>query len=126
MQFGNDNVRQLSEHYKNSAILTSTENCLAEWSSCKQLIRNTQLTKHGEVIHYLSTDPSMHRMYPNMCTLAQICRVVPIHSADVERAFSQFKRNRMLEKTLDSLLRITIEGPKVNEFPVKDAVYPLG
>ena len=51
VQFGNDNVRQLSEHYKNSAILTGTENCLAEWSSCKQLIQNTQFTKHGEVIH---------------------------------------------------------------------------
>ena len=128
VQFGNDNVRQLSEYYKNSAILTGTENCLAEWSSCKQLIQNTQFTKHGEVIHYLSTDPSMHRMYPNLCTLAQICRVVPIHSADVERSFSQLKlvktniRNRMFEKTLDSLLRITIEGPEVNEFHVKDAV----
>ena len=68
------------------------------------------------------------RCIPNLCTLAQICRVVPIHSADVERTFSQLKiiksniRNRMLEKTLDSLLRITTEGPKVNEFPFKDAV----
>ena len=70
----------------------------------------------------------MLQMYPNLSTLAQICCVVPIHSADVKRTFSQLKlikiniRNRMLEKTLDSLLHITTEGPKVTEFPVKDAV----
>ena len=47
---------------------------------------------------------------------------------DVERTFSQLKiiktrvRNRMLEKTLDSLLRIAIEGPKLEEFDAKRAV----
>ena len=113
--------------YQSSGILHGIENCWAEWSSCKQLIQNSQLKKHGEVIHYLSTDSVMHQMYPNLCTLAPICHVVPIHSADVEITFSQLKiikvtLNRMLEKTLDSLLRITTEGPKVNEFPFKDAV----
>ena len=136
VKFGNENVRKLSEHYQSSGILNGIENCFAEWSSCKQqLIQNSQLKKHGEVIQYLSTDSVMHQIYPNLCTLAQICHVVPIHSADVERTFLQLKmiksniRNRMLEKTLDSLLRITTEviritteGPKVNEFPFKDAV----
>ena len=87
VQFGNDDVRKLSEHYQNSGILSGSENCLAEWSSCKQLIQNSQLKKHGDVIHYLATDQSVRNMYPNLCTLAQICRVVPIHSADVERTF---------------------------------------
>ena len=47
----------------------------------------------------------MLQMYPDLCALAQICRVIPIHSADVERTFSQLKliksniRNRILEKT---------------------------
>ena len=59
--------------------------------------------------------------------MAQICRVIPIHSADVDRTFSQLKliktavRNRMTEQTLDSLLRIIIEGPSVEEFPFRDA-----
>ena len=68
-----------------------------------------------------------------MSTLAKICRVIPIHTADVERTFSQLKliktsiRNRMAEKTLDSLLRIVtegpcIEGPCIEEFPISDAV----
>ena len=79
----------------------------AEWRSCKQLIQNSQFKKHSEVINYLSTDQVMCQMYPNLCALAQICRVIPIHSADVERTLSQLKiikiyniRNQMLE-TLD-------------------------
>ena len=49
-------------------------------------------------------------------------------SPDVKRIFSQLKliisrtRNRMNEKTLDSLLRITIEGPDIDKFPVTQAV----
>ena len=63
-----------------------------------------------------------------MSIFAAICRVVPIQTADVERTFSQLKiiktrlRNRMKENTLDSLLRIAIEGPPTSEFPVADAV----
>ena len=63
-----------------------------------------------------------------MSTLAKICRVVPILTADMERTFSQLKliktriRNRMNEKTLDSLMQIAIEGPGIAEFPVTEAV----
>ena len=63
-----------------------------------------------------------------MSTLAKICRVVPIHTADVETTFSQLKliktriRNRMNEKTLDLLLRIAIEGPGITEFPLTETV----
>ena len=63
-----------------------------------------------------------------MSALGKICQVVPIHTAGVERTFSQLKllktrvRNRMNEKTLDSLLRIALEGPPTSEFPVSEAV----
>ena len=63
-----------------------------------------------------------------MSILAKICNVVPIHTADVERTFSQLNlikmsiRNRMNEMTLDSFLQIAIEGPAVIEFPVSEAV----
>ena len=70
----------------------------------------------------------MNRIYPNVCKIAKTCCVVPIHSADVERTFSQFKlikasiRNRMNEKTLDALLRTVIEGPPLQEFPLTEAI----
>ena len=92
MQYGNENVRKLYEHYQSSGILSGkTEICLAKWSSCKQLLPGSQFKKHSEVINYLATDQSMMKLYPNLCTLAQICCVVPIRSADVERTFSQLK-----------------------------------
>jgi hypothetical protein len=84
--------------------------------------------KQKEVISKLCCDSSWAAIYPNMSTLAKICRVVPIQTADVERTFSQLKliktrvRNRMNEKTLDSLLRIAIEGPPISEFPVTETV----
>ena len=52
------------------------------------------------------------------CT--RICRVTPIHTADVERTFSQLKLVKT--RVRNSLLRIAIEGPPVGEFPVTEAV----
>ena len=54
--------------------------------------------------------------------------MVRIQTADVERTFTQLKliktrvRNRMNEKTLDSLLQIAFEGPPVSKFPVTEVV----
>ena len=126
LQFGNNDVKTLSEHYHGT--LDGPQECLAEWSSCRQFLQNRHFKKHNEVIEYLCTDPVMVQMYPNICAMAQICRVIPIHSADVERTFSQLKliktniRNRMIEKTLDGLLRIAIEGPKLEDFPFQNVV----
>ena len=56
------------------------------------------------------SDASQHPGSRNMTALAKICRVIPIHTGNVERTFSQLKliktrvRNRMNEKTLDALL----------------------
>ena len=50
-----------------------------------------------------------------------------MHTASVERTFSQLNfiktdiRNRMSERTLDALLRIAVNGPSLEHFPVKDA-----
>ena len=84
--------------------------------------------KHEDVIANLLPNTQLSRIYPNMSIIAQICRVIPIHTADVERTFSQLKliktrvRNRMNEKTLDSLLRISIEGPPLENFNFSEAV----
>ena len=89
---------------------------------------NYSQKKHREVVKALCSDSALASIYPNMSVMANICRVVPIHSADVERTFSQLKliktsiRNRMNEQTLDSLLRIVIEGPPLQDFPVAEAV----
>ena len=86
---------------------------------------STNLTK---LINDLCTNDTTAALFPNMAQFARICGVIPIHTADVERTFSQLKliktrtRNRMNKKTLDSLLRIVLEGPDEDIFPVADAV----
>ena len=46
---------------------------------------------HKDVIHDLCTNPTTRALYPNISKLAQICRVIPVHTAGVERTFSQLK-----------------------------------
>ena len=52
---------------------------------------NCSKMKFSEVILDPSTNSTTISNFPNMSTLAKICRVIPIHTDDVERAFSQLK-----------------------------------
>ncbi len=123
MEYGNDEVNTLADQFQ--GVVADSIECQEEWSSLKQFLKeNCAELKHREVILKLCCDLSWTVIYPNMSILAKICRVIPIQTADVERTFSQLKliktriRNRMSENTLDSLLRIAIEGPPIAEFPV--------
>ena len=131
MAYGNTQIQTLAKQYycDGDGTLASPHECLEEWSGYRQYLSNSfRQTKHKDVIHDLCTNPTTRALYPNMSTLAQICRVIPVHTAGVERTFSQLKliktrtRNRVNEHTLDSLLRIATEGPPVKDFPVKKAV----
>ena len=107
----------------------SYQDYLEEWSTFRQfLAHNARLAKHSDVINDLCTSPTTSALFRNMSILSKIFRVIPVHTADVERTFSQLKliktrtRNRMNEKTLDSLLQIAIEGPPLECFPIGEAV----
>ena len=81
-----------------------------------------------ELTHLLCSNETQRTLYPRMSKLAQICCVIPLHTADCERDFSQLNfvktplRNRMNERTLDSIIRIAVEGPPIKEFPFTEAV----
>ena len=127
-QHGIDDVKRLATHYGTSEILATPEECLSKWSSFKQFVKERGVNSHADMTQLLCTNSKLAQIYPNMTTMAQICRVIPVHSADVERTFLQLKliktavQNRMIEQTLDALLRIVIEGPPIEEFPYKEAV----
>ena len=129
MEYGVQEIETLASHYQGLEIIGSIEECVDEWKSYRQFLKgNCSEMKFSEVILDLCTNSTTNTIFPNMSTLAKICRVIPIHTADVEWTFSQLKliktpiRNRMQEQTLDSLLRIAIEGPPLNSFPVAEAV----
>ena len=84
--------------------------------------------KLREVTHLLCSNKTQWRLCLRMPKLAQICCVISLHTADCERDFSQLNfvktplRNRMNERTLDSIIRIVVEGPPIKEFPFTEAV----
>ena len=57
--------------------------------------------------------------------MAQFVRVVPIHTVDIERTFSQLRTQNQMNE-VDSLFRISVEGADVDKFPVADAVEIFG
>ena len=133
MNYGNTEIETLSKHFDGTGALGSSEICLEEWTGYRQFLRENENTRsHGDVIKHLCTNTSSAQVFPNMSALGQICRVVPIHTADVERTFSQLKlvktrvRNRMTEETLDALLRIAIEGPDLKDLSLKEVVVLWG
>ena len=89
---------------------------------------NYQKLKHRDLIKELSSNMTISSIFPTMSAFAQVYRVVPIHTADVERTSSRLKliktriRNRLAESTLDSLLRISIERSSPEDYPLSEAV----
>ena len=61
-------------------------------------------------------------MFSQLTKLAAIAALVPVSTAECERAFSSMKRvktelrNRLKTSTLDCLMRISIEGPPSSDF----------
>ena len=81
-----------------------------------------------EVLHLLTTDTTLSLAYPNFVKLAQVCLTLPISTADCERAFSTMRRiktrlrSEMNNATLNHCMRISIEGPPLQEFDFDTAV----
>jgi hypothetical protein len=132
-EYGTDKVTAIHTFYHGSNVLTSLEELQREWLSLKHyIVRVTTETKQNmsdtEFVQRLCTRQTLCDVYPNMSKLAMILRVLPSNTADPERTFSQMKliktniRNRMVEQTLDAILRIVIEGPPIERFPFKTAV----
>ena len=105
------------------------DSCEEEWSSFRHFQNDpSNNTKALEaVVNEHCTNPTSSRVFPTVSAMANICRVVPIHTSDVERTFSQLKLvktrilNRIKKKTLDSLLRIILEGPDLKDFSFEEA-----
>ncbi|KAG1676292.1 Zinc finger protein 862 [Nymphon striatum] len=60
--------------------------------------------------------------FPNMSLIGELVLVLPLNTACCERGFSQMKiiksdwRSSLTPKTLDSLMRIVIDGPDIDTF----------
>ena len=74
------------------------------------------------MLKLLCTDRSLRDMFPQLIKLSTVAALVPVSTAECERAFSAMKRiktelrNRLKSSTLDHLMRISIEGPPLSDF----------
>lgn len=87
MHYGNSCIVELSTRFH--GVCASTEICLEEWSGYRQYLHDNCLSmRHRDIIQELCTNCTIQEIFPNMSTFARICRVIPIHTAGVERTFS--------------------------------------
>ena len=81
----------------------------------------------ADVLKMLTTDMLL-LVYPNFVKLARVCLTLPISTADCERAFSTMQRiktrlrSEMNNTTLNHCMRISIKGPKLQDFDFDSAV----
>ena len=136
-----DKEKAAAESQKNLEILAShygtgddapvnAEELRKEWESFSvMLVDHYSKAKTREVLRDLASDKLRPvYVYPQLAHLACISLTIPFSTADCERAFSTMKRvktplrNRLKTTTLDWLLRISIEGPDLNDFDFELAV----
>ena len=133
--WGNDKLQTLIDHFgkelshkeSTSVPLLDPAAAKAEWSQIKPLVVDAayprdKLSTLWSIIHTYHKD-----MFPNLLKLAAVALVLPVHTADCERGFSNqnylktARRNRLSATRLQSLLTILTEGPAINEFDFQAA-----
>ena len=98
--------------------MIDTEEYSSEWDSFKMLIDNnySSMTMQ-QVLKLFCTNQSLQEMYPQLTKLATIGALIPVSTAQCERAFSSMNRiktelrNRLKTSTLDFFDADKYRGP---------------
>ncbi|KAG1673328.1 Multidrug resistance-associated protein 4 [Nymphon striatum] len=95
----------------------------AEWLDLKVFVKRNPVIRVKTFSAVWNDILSLHRArFPNMSLIGELVLVLPLNAACCERGFSQMKiiksdwRSSMTPKTLDSLMRIVIDGPDIDTF----------
>ena len=134
MNYGDDSLNTLIDHYGcGSCPLVSSEDTKSEWLLFViYMIQNCKRLSMKDILQTLSHNSTVKSMYPNLSTLATICQIIPVTTVDCERGFSTMKRIKtrlrsvMKMATLDSLMRISIEGADLEHYDFDRAVNSWG
>lgn len=126
--FGCEELSGLIDHFR-VLLEKSRVNVAAivtEWHAFKQYWAQTAHQTGKKVWSLLMT---YHRsQFPNLAHLVEVLLLFPVSNAKVERGFSSMKRiktdwrSRLGEATLDSLMRISVDGPAPCDFEPTSSV----
>ncbi len=95
----------------------------SEWEGMRRLI-HTQYSSFTlrQMLRLLCSNQTLRDIFSNLTKLSTIAALIPVSTAECERAFSAMNRikvdlrNRLKTTTLNSLMRISIEGPSASNF----------
>ena len=115
-----EEVAALIEHFRplleNDVSLTSIA---SEWTALKEYWAATATLEGTKIWPLLLR---CHRaQFSNLARLIEILLLLPVSNAKVERGFGTMRRiktdwrSRLSEHTMDSLMRISVDGPPVHE-----------
>ncbi|XP_056450414.1 uncharacterized protein LOC130385760 isoform X1 [Gadus chalcogrammus] len=119
--YGWEEMNQLSTFYSDGHSPIDREELRDEWISFRQHLGSYRQKTPKVMCQVLSANPTLACQYPNIASLYARMVVIPVHTADCERAFSTLKRvktrlrSTMTNATLNHLLRISIEGPAIDK-----------
>ena len=134
-EYGNDKVAVLGAKYAVSDSADfKLDDLKSEWETFKHLLADSfkEMSMQAVLKELAVPESTLATMYPCLSKLASIALVLPISTAECERSFSAMKRvktelrNRIVTKTLDHLLRISISGPDLKDFDFDTAVDEWG
>ena len=138
LEWGNDEIKSLATFYTTSQnhgetsaqpyIDTTVQEVMDEWVQCKTTVKLLKYPVHslqelwGILVQYHKDD------FPHLIKLAQLALTHPVHTCDAERTFSVQNlilsplRNRLSPERSDQLMRVCIEGEKLEEFDFHKAL----
>ena len=104
------------------------ERLYQEWACFKHmLVSDFKELSVKKLMMVMAGDVSFSMLYPTLSHLASIALILPVSTADCERGFSTLKRiktdarNRLKTDTLDKLIRLSSEGPCMEQFNFDEA-----
>ena len=123
--YGEREVRNLGTQYGiGDPPFILSEEIISEWFDLRTyMILNCSSKTMTEMLQMLSACGSaLSTLYPNFSKLAQVCSLLPLSTVDCERAFSTMRRiksrlrSQMNNSTLNNCIRISMEGPSLENF----------
>ena len=130
-KYGEKEVHKLGMFYGvGDTPLVDTEVLKVEWYDLRiYMILNYQNKTMKDVLSTLLDSTSvLSTLYPNFCKLAQVCLLLPLNTADCERAFSTMHRvksrlrSQINNSTLNNCMRISMEGHPLEIFDFDKSV----
>ena len=118
--FGDEEIATISVHFTTTVV---KDILLQEWALFKHLlVSEFKEVSTRDIMSTMSANTTFSSLYPTLSKLASIALIVPVSTADCERGFSTMNRiktdprNRLKTTTLDKLIRLSSEGPELDEF----------